>query len=820
MKEKIFDLDQHLVRALPCFQEVLSLKVEDESYLKQDAQMKKILTFEALRDLFARISEDQPLVLVIEDLHWIDKISEDFINYLIGWLANTKIHLILLYRPEYIHQWGSKSYYAKIGLGQLNLDSAKELVKAMLEGGEVAPELRELILSRSAGNPLFMEEFIQTLLENGSIQKKENQYILDRDISDIQVPDTIQGIISARIDRLEDNLKRTLQVASVIGRDFAFRILQSITGMREELKSYLLNLQGLEFIYEKKLFPELEYIFKHALIQEVAYNSLLQARRKEIHQKIAEAIEQVYSDRIEEFYEMLAYHYSASDYQKKAIQYLELSAKKASDRYAYNEAVQLLEQAKSAQDILDPEDKDKKLDILILLGDALINAGNPRQFLDDESQQAFSIAESLDDKKRAAKVCRLAMIALEFYGWGPAFGAAEAAEWAERADRSAQSGTLERVWADIGLGFTGWSRYDGTHESYIHYFERALSLARNIGDPETFWQAAGAWLFIVWTSRYAADQKKLVDELLEATRDGVSIRTLFNTLANQANVYLGLGKRKDFENIKGECQTIATRTGQKQIEIGVFMFNAVIELLDGHLEQAVEECNTMWALGEESDLAGFTSVALLCVLPKTLAMLGKTSNLIKKARQKSVAETITMAEQIINLIVSGNASEASQLIQRYLLHRKSIGEDKDEAQPWLDIILLHVIVLYGFPRNVEYIELMEFLYGRLKNSHLRTTGVWFTTSTSLQLGRAAAVLGKFEDARNHFQDAIKVCTEMPFRPDLALSKFGLAELLLEHFPEERTEAQEHLNFAIAEFREMKMKPWLQKALELQNSLGK
>jgi predicted ATPase len=149
----------------------------------------------------------------------------------------------------------------------------------MLEGGEVATELRDLILKRAAGNPLYMEELTQTLIENGTIKKLDNQYVLSRQVSDIQVPDTVQGIIAARMDRLEENLKRTMQVASVIGRDFAVSILQTITGMREELKSYLRNLQGLEFIYEKNLFPELEYIFKHALTQEVAYNSLLLKRR-------------------------------------------------------------------------------------------------------------------------------------------------------------------------------------------------------------------------------------------------------------------------------------------------------------------------------------------------------------------------------------------------------------------------------------------------------------------------------------------------------------------------------------------------------------
>jgi predicted ATPase len=207
-------------------------------------------------------------------------------------------------------------------------------VQAILKGGEVSPEIREFILNRTSGNPLYMEELTHSLLENGSIQRENNHYVLRGKSSEIQIPDTIQGIIAARMDRLEDNIKRTMQVASVIGRDFAFRILQRITGLREELNAYLFNLQGLEFIYEKSLFPELEYIFKHALTQEVAYNSLLQKRRKEIHGRIGEAIEQIYAERLEEFFEMLAYHFEQGEIWEKALEYTLKAAEHAMKLYA------------------------------------------------------------------------------------------------------------------------------------------------------------------------------------------------------------------------------------------------------------------------------------------------------------------------------------------------------------------------------------------------------------------------------------------------------------------------------------------------------
>ncbi len=384
VREKILHLDEKLQDILPPLHELLSLTVDDEKYLSLQPQQRRERIFEAIRDLLVRESQNKPLLLAVEDLHWIDKTSEEFLTYLIDWLANANILLILLYRPEYTHPWGGKSYYSHVGVGQLSIKASAELVQSILEGAQVVPELRELIVSRAGGNPLFVEEFTYTLLENGSIKRKDNQYVLSKKASEIQVPDTIQGIITSRIDRLEENLKRTMQVASVIGRDFAYRILHTITGMQEDLKSNLLNLQGLELIYEKSLFPELEYIFKHAITQEVAYNSLLLKRRKEIHNKIGQAIEQLYGERLEEFYEMLAHHYSRSDNFEKAYRYLKLSGDKASQNYSigeafrfYKESITVLNNEPEAE-----ENKRRKLEVILLIAGPMRPLGYPEDSLE------------------------------------------------------------------------------------------------------------------------------------------------------------------------------------------------------------------------------------------------------------------------------------------------------------------------------------------------------------------------------------------------------------------------------------------------------
>jgi len=414
MAKKIASLDGKLQGILPPLQDILSLKVQDEEYLKLEPQQRREQVFEAIRTLLIRESLNRPLVLAIEDLHWIDNTSEELLTYFIDGLANTRVLLILLYRPEYTPLWVSKSYYSQIRVDQLPTGSSSDLVQAILEGGEIAEELRALILNRASGNPLFIEEFTHTLLERGYIQRKNGCYALTVKSSDIQVPETIQGIIAARIDRLQEDLKHTMQVASVIGRDFAYRILQTITTMKQELKSCLLNLQELEFIYEKSMFPELEYMFKHALTQEVAYNSLLLKRRKEIHEKIGQAIENLYPDRLEEFYEILAHHYSRSDNTDKAYQYLVLAGAKAARNYAhwegisfYKEAIGLLNKRPATE-----ENKKKGIEVRLLMTIPIRYVGYPEGSV-EVLQEGERLSRELGDERSLAQFLSL----LSFYYW-------------------------------------------------------------------------------------------------------------------------------------------------------------------------------------------------------------------------------------------------------------------------------------------------------------------------------------------------------------------------------------------------------------------
>ena len=516
IKAKLTELDSSLIsNSLSVFQDLLSIKIEDEAWLSLQPKEKRSKVFEALRNLLISVSQKKPLVIAIEDLHWMDKTSEAFLNYFIDWLAHNRILLVLLYRPEYTHQWGSKSYYTEIGLSQLTTHSSAQLIKAILYDCEIDPELEKLIMDRSSGMPFYIEELAYSLLENGSIQRGKDQCSLAVAPKDIQIPDTVQGIIAARMDRLEENLKHILQVASVIGRGFSFRILQIITGMREELKSYLLDLQGLEFIYEKSLFPELEYIFKHALTQEVAYNSLLSVRRKKLHEKIGQAIEKIYTKRLEEFYEMLAYHYQSAQNWDKALNYLEKAGDKVAAAFANREALEYYARALDVCEKLDASAL--PISVRVARKRGLVNQtiGDFKSAIEDFNSMR-SAASHLADR-------RLEGMALAFRGWVEREGHMETAEDTLKAALSiAEDGFVDvRFFGDIGLG--GLYFILNRHAEAAPLLEEAKSLVYEVDDP--ILKGRGC---LVLTHHYNTQGRfdealNLQERLREATKKGVPL---------------------------------------------------------------------------------------------------------------------------------------------------------------------------------------------------------------------------------------------------------------------------------------------------------
>ena len=326
IKEQSVD---HLTQFLPFYHHLLSLEVADPNFNSLNPEGRKFGTFEAVKSLLLALSQQKPLVVFLEDVHWMDKLSEEFFTYLSRCIHGHSFMMLSAYRPEATPPWAQGAHYQKLGLETLGLNSSIRLVMNLLGGLKLAPDLEGKIAEKAGGNPFFMEEIVRELLERGDLVREGDRYIRRRPLDQIEIPPTIKGVIAARMDRLNEDLKRITQVASVIGRDFAYKVLKSVMELGEELRGQLTNLVGMELLYEKTLYPELEYIFKNSLTQDVAYESLLKQRRQEIHGRIARAIEALYAEKLEPHYEILAHHWELSGNPEKAIEYLILAGEKS-----------------------------------------------------------------------------------------------------------------------------------------------------------------------------------------------------------------------------------------------------------------------------------------------------------------------------------------------------------------------------------------------------------------------------------------------------------------------------------------------------------
>jgi class 3 adenylate cyclase/tetratricopeptide (TPR) repeat protein len=390
-----------LEASIPAIRYLLSIDPGDPALATMDGPARRRHLFAALRALSLRGTQRRPLVLVVEDLHWIDTSSEEFLNTMLDAVAGVPLLLLVTYRIGYTPPFGSRSFYTTLTLHSFSKAETLAMAGQVLGTAQFPIELQTALMEKAEGVPLFIEEVTKTLLDLGVLQRDYGGYWLVKNLNEVRVPDTIQGIIMARLDRLGDDGKRTVQMASVIGRQFLVRLLARVAGLSERLEGLLRELQALEIIYEQGLVPEPAYIFKHAVIQDVAYQSLLMQRRKDLHRAVGEAIEELYPDRLEEHYTELAHHFSQGEVWEKAFNYCRQAGEQALARSAYREAVGSFEQALSVLPHL-PETCDTReqaIDLRLNLRLALYPLGALERII-AYLQEATGLAETLGDHHR------------------------------------------------------------------------------------------------------------------------------------------------------------------------------------------------------------------------------------------------------------------------------------------------------------------------------------------------------------------------------------------------------------------------------------
>jgi tetratricopeptide (TPR) repeat protein len=515
---RVLDLDRALEPLLPPLLALLDVPVEDPAWQNLDPPQRRQRTLDAVKRLLLRESQVQPLLVVFEDLHWIDSETQALLDSLVESLGSARLLLLVNYRPEYAHRWASKTAYSQLRLDTLPAESAAELLAALLGPDPGLAPLTQMLVKR--GNPFFLEETVRTLVETGALDGPRGAYRLTRPVEALQVPATVQTILAARIDRLPPEEKRLLQAASVIGKDVPFALLATIADQPEEtLRRGLAHLQEAELLCQTQLFPDLEFTFKHALTHDVASAGLLGERRRDLHAAVAAAIERLHADRLTEHVERLAHHARRGEVWDKAARYLRQAGFKVFLRSDNREAAAYFEQALDALRRLPetPHAIAESLDLRFELRNALVPIGE-RARMGALLDEAKVLAEAVGDQRRLGRA--LTYQVLQFWLAGD-YGAALQAGLRALAIGESLADMPLQVVSNLYLGRTYLAR--GESREGIMHCEGAIALIPPDLTKDRFGQAAIPGSFVRSTLAIALGALGRFAEAFGPIRDAMQI---------------------------------------------------------------------------------------------------------------------------------------------------------------------------------------------------------------------------------------------------------------------------------------------------------
>jgi tetratricopeptide (TPR) repeat protein len=777
----------------------------------------------SVASFFRQAASTCPLLVILEDLHDADKGTLDMLTYIARHLEEAHILLLGTYRDITLDQNHPLSatlgelmrlpHYGRITLRGLTSAEVAKMVRAIAGGDVDILEIAEAVYQHTEGNPLFVQESVRNLAEAGLLlgrgEKKQSQSLIE-----IRIPDSLRDVVGTRLNRLSTECNRILQVASVIGHDFQFQTLRRVSEVEEDaLYAALEEAIGAAVIGERtSIGAVIQYRFAHAFFRQLLYEKVIAPRRVRLHQQVAIALEEQYAGHIEDHAAELAEHFShSSDSQnlEKAINYGEMAAHKAEGVYAYGEAARLWRQTLEVQEILDLTNKPKRCDLLLCWGNALRLSGQPRHVVDFEAPAALTLAEELEDQSRAVRSAFLGVTSITTWGGWATRSTQEFQEWISTLDRWAQMHDVDRVIADGYLAIAAYC--EGRYREAEELTSRALKVAREIGDDDAWRYAASLRLEFVRAPQRKSEGLYLAEELAGKVFSHGSPSIRFGTVSSSplswyrvATILMANGMRDPTEQLWDQVHRRAELTGQLHDCISVWAVNGLRTLVDGDLGKSEEIVRRITSIAEEGGISGFgLNAAIIAGAPRAHLYLGHYAGI------SSFVPDISSARSRLALCLAyeGREEQATEILNGLVLKRLNFGSLSDETPEPLDANLLETAILLGYQQTIE------MLVDRLADSGSRTTGQVLPTCIGRHLGAGCVLLGRYDEARTYYGQALETATQMRFRPEIALTRLGLAVLLLDHYPEERSQAIEHLDFAIGEFQDMKMEPALRQALK-------
>ncbi len=660
VRRGLSDLDPTLDAAAPLFDELLAPGVGDDtqlSTLDPSARRKRML--ETLLAVAAAITQRRPMVVVIEDLHWIDRSSEQCLNGLVQSLARLPLLLITTQRTGYGVPWSTSSSYTQVPVDVFSPSEADRMVSAILSGREIPPDLRRLVGDKAGGNPLFVEEGVRSLAERGFVGTDAGVRSPGAEAGEAEIPSTVQDILRARIDELTVLIKRSVQAAAAIGQVFGVRLLAQLPEVGDDLDEALDVSTRMGLIQEHRFFPDIEYAFKHAIVQEVAYQSLLAPRRRELHGQIGRALEQLWHDRIDEYLPLLAYHFSRSDDAEKAVAYSMRAGDRAERLYARAEATtHYLAALATARTLPDAKSSQQaQIDAIVKLA----TVAHTREHMDRDAQNlgpAPAMAEELADSRRLAQV--LYWRGRLHYALG-AFG--DALESAQRSIALADESGDESL-AAPAVNLVARVRWQqGDYGKAAQLLARSTEQMRRLGNAAEEATAAG---FSGWTLAFLGE----VDGSLAYTERGLQLaRELQNPFAEAAAYFYrgaALDQRGAWTDALAEyaaARRVAHEAGDVFREYLVMCQEGRALAMAGDLGRACTTLNEAIALAER--------------LGTTFVLAWPKAYLAQSLLEQGDAETArTLAEEALQ-----RAERAGDKYAQFMAHRVLAGAFAAQRSP-------------------------------------------------------------------------------------------------------------------------------------------
>jgi DNA-binding CsgD family transcriptional regulator len=820
-----------VARMVPALRSRLQLELTAPENPEDD----RLRLLSGILDCLRTIGAAQPLLLVLEDLHDADRGTLDLLVYVARHLAGTPLLVVGTYRDVEVDrahplavalaELRRVSQFQRVQLSELSVDEVQHLLASSSQEAVPRP-LAELVHHRSGGNALFVHELLAFLMGEGLVERRGGVLRRVGDEASLagQMPEGLRDAVGKRLSRLSPAANQVLRVASVIGREFSLGVLRRVHARPEELESALEEAVG-EAIVDEHLVvgAMITYRFRHAFFQQTLSDEIMAPRRIRLHQQVAHALEDVHARRLEEHAAELAEHYSFSSDTSdlsKAVDYAMLAAKRATEVFAYGEAARQLERALAVQDLVDPDNRAKRLDLLLALGVALLPSGETDRVTNGVAPDAFALADGLDDRARAFRACRLALDCL--FAQGASAGLAGGSSngqpayliWAERASRYADPDSIEHAYTNLSFAH---ALYIGGQYAQARTLRlQALALARQHADAEVLFRCA-IFLLAQGAPQRWEERVRLAEECAAWPRLGVSGQTLGQALWYSALVQLAQGERAQAEDLFRQVAELAERT--RVATLGLYAAGSEVSLavVDGHLDDALELIKRYIERADEAgaSIRGRGDAVRLLLSPALY--LGR-ADLWLTAFDEAAASLARpglafafftgTAMRAICLAQLGRVEEARTLVGPLLDDIEGIDEERR---------IVELIMLLQAAVAVEHQAAAQALAAHLTCvSHL-TGEVPMRTCFARHLGDAAALVGDRAAARANYLQALDVAAKIRFRPELALTHLRLAELLYED-ETERSGAQEHLNLAVPELRDMHMQPALERGLKLLQKL--